>query len=204
MTTPIKAIVFDYGGVLLNWDPRNLYSRYFQDNPLAIDEFLSEVHFMEWNAEQDRGRPFKEGISLLTNQHPQHERLIRAYHEDWEHSIVGAIPGTVEILKRVKQRGYPVFGLSNWSAETFPIMRRKFGFFDLFDDMVISGEVGMIKPDPRIFNLLLKKIGLPADQCLLIDDSDRNIAAAGEAGFRTVHYQSSTQLENELSILGIL
>jgi 2-haloacid dehalogenase len=159
---------------------------------------------MDWNVQQDKGRPFKEGVTLLANQHPQYAHLIYAFHDHWEESIIGSIPETIDILKRLKQKGYPLYGLSNWSAETFPIARRNYDFFDVFDDMVISGEVKMIKPDPEIFKLLLDKIGLYAHECVLIDDSNKNIATAQNLGFITIHYQSPSQLENELSSLGVL
>jgi 2-haloacid dehalogenase len=204
MTHNIKAIIFDYGGVLLDWNPRNLYRRYFPNNPEALESFLAEINFMDWNAEQDRGRPFKEGIALLANQHPRHADLIYAFHDHWDETILGPISGSIEILKKLKQKGYPLYGLSNWSAETFPMMRRKYDFFDTFDDMVISGEVKMIKPEPEIFNLLLKKIGLPSSECILIDDSDKNISTAQKIGFQTIHYQSPLQLESELSHLGVI
>lgn len=204
MTQNIKAIIFDYGGVLLDWNPRNLYRHYFPNNPESMEQFLTEVNFMDWNAQQDKGRPFKEGIAWLVNQHPQYAHLIYAFYDHWEETIVGAIPETIEILKRLKQKGYPLYGLSNWSAETFPMMRKKYDFFDLFDDMVISGKVNMIKPEPEIFNLLLEKIGLPASECLLIDDSDKNISAAQKLEFAAIHYQSPLQLESELSRLGVL
>jgi 2-haloacid dehalogenase len=204
MTANIKAIIFDYGGVLLDWNPRNLYRRYFPENPDAMEQFLAEINFMDWNAQQDKGRPFREGVAILSGQYPQYSRLIRAYHENWEDSIAGDFPEVVAILKEIKRAGYPVYGLSNWSAETFPLARRKYPFFDLFDDMVISGEVNMIKPDPAIFQLLLEKTGLNASECLLIDDSEKNISVAREMGFLVLHYQSPVLLKNELKQLGVL
>ena len=116
----------------------------------------------------------------------------------------GAIAGTVDILKRLKQAGYPVYGLSNWSAETFPYMRERHDFFDLFDDMVISGEVGHAKPEPEIFQILLDKIGRPAKECLFIDDSLTNIGQAQKLGFATILFQSPQQLESSLRVLQIL
>jgi len=204
MTTTIKAIVFDFGGVLLDWNPRNLYRRFFQDDFEAMERFLTEIRFMEWNTHQDRGRPFKEGVSILSSQFPQYSRLIQAFHEHWEESIGGEIAGTVEIARKLKQKGYPLFGLSNWSAETFPIARRKYPFFDIFDDIVLSGEVKLIKPDAAIFRLLLRRIGRPAEDCLLIDDSPANIAVARELRFVTIHYKSSSQLKSELVQIGLL
>jgi 2-haloacid dehalogenase len=204
MTSNIKAIVFDFGGVLLDWNPRNLYRRYFPDNLEAMEQFLVEVDFMEWNAVQDRGRSFKEGISLLSDQYPQHSQLIHAFKENWEDTIAGEIPGSVEILKRLKRRGFLLYGLSNWSAETFPLIRIKYRFFDLFDDMIVSGVVGLIKPDPAIFTLLLERIRLPAHECLFIDDSKDNITVAGKAGLITILFRSPALLDVELAHLGAL
>lgn len=204
MTSEIKAIIFDFGGVLLDWDPRNLYRRYFPKNPEGMELFLNEIRFMEWNMHQDRGRPFKEGVAILSGQFPHYSHLIRAYHEYWEESIAGEVPGVVEILKKLKQKGYLLYGLSNWSGETFPIARKKFHFFDLFDDIVLSGEVKLVKPELAIFNLLLTRIGRPASECLLIDDSDKNISVARELGFKTIHFKSAIQLKSDLSRIGIL
>lgn len=204
MKNNIKAIIFDFGGVLLDWDPRNLYQRYFPQDPHAMEEFLNEVNFMEWNSHQDKGRPFKEGTSELESRFPQYSHLIRAYHEHWEESVVGEIPQSVELLKILRQKGYPLYGLSNWSAETFPIARKKYTFFDVFADVVLSGEVKLIKPDPEIFKLLLERNNLLANECLLIDDSDKNILVARDLGFQTIHFQSPSQLKSELSQLGLL
>jgi 2-haloacid dehalogenase len=203
MTTNIKAIIFDFGGVLVDWSPHNLYRHYF-DQPHEIDRFLKEINFAEWNAQQDKGHPFAQAVAEHSTKFPQYAQLIRAYHERWEDSIVGPIDGTIAILKKVKQLGYPVYGLSNWSAETFPLVREKFKFFDVFDGIVLSGEVKMIKPDPQIFRLLLEKFDLKAQACLFIDDSQINIKVAGDMDFQTVHFQSPAQLEAELSALGVL
>src|SRR5512138_1512776 len=117
-TSPIQAIVFDFGGVLLEWNPRHLYRRFF-DDPRKIDDFLAEVHFSEWNEHQDKGRPFAEGVAELSGRFPHYAHLIRAYHEHWEESVPGPIEGSVEILRALKKAGRRVYGLSNWSSETF-------------------------------------------------------------------------------------
>ena len=194
MHSPIKAIIFDFGGVLLEWDPRHLYQRYFPDQPQAIEDFLTEIDFYDWNAQQDKGRTFADGVAELSAQFPQHAQLIQAYYEHWEDSITGAITGTVVILHRLKQKGYPLYGLSNWSAETYPRARHNYPFFDWFDVVLLSGDVKLIKPDPAIFNLLLSKIGYSASECLLIDDSQPNIATAKSLGFNAIHFESPTQL----------
>jgi 2-haloacid dehalogenase len=204
MTTEKKAIIFDFGGVLIRWDPRNLYARYFPGQPQAMEEFLKEIDFMEWNAQQDKGRSFAEGVELHVRKHPEYADLIKAYHENWKESITGEIDGTVELLRTLKEKGYPVYGLSNWSAETFPTIRHEFDFLNLLDDIVISGEINLVKPEPEIFEFLLEKIDTPAAQCLFIDDSPANIAAAKKFGFDTVHFKSPEQLKQELETRQLL
>jgi 2-haloacid dehalogenase len=198
MNSPIKAIVFDYGNVLLKWDPRNLYHRYFPNDPEGMERFLQEVKFAEWNLQQDKGRPFVEGIALLSQQFPHYSRLIQAYYDHWTDSVGGPISGTISILKQLKRDGYLLYGLSNWSAETFPLMRRKHDFFDLLDDMVISGEVGHVKPDPEIYHVLLDRIKRPAQECLFIDDHLPNIQQAHAIGFAVIHFKSPEQLKASL------
>jgi 2-haloacid dehalogenase len=204
MTSPIKAIIFDFGNVLLEWNPRNVYQRYFPDDPEGMEHFLEEVDFMNWNAQQDKGRTFAEGVALLSEKFPHHAELIQAYHDNWKDSIGTSYTGTVKLLKELKQAGYPVYGLSNWSAETFPYALQKYDFFELLDDIVISGHVGHIKPDPEIFQILLEKIGYPAQECLFIDDAPTNIDQAWKMGFETILFQSSEQLEIELRKLNLL
>jgi len=204
MTSNIKAIIFDYGNVLLEWDPRFLYERFFPNDPEGMERFFKEVDFADWNLQQDKGRPFKEGIAMLSRQFPHYSHLIQAYHDHWSDSVVGPVHGTVELLKRLKEAGYPLYGLSNWSAETFPSMRDKHDFFDLFDDMVISGEVGQVKPSPEIFQILLDKIKRPANECLFIDDAMANIDQAEKLGFATILFDSPEQLEAALRDLNIL
>ncbi len=204
MTSPIKAVIFDFGNVLLEWNPRLVYKRFFPNDPERIERFLTEVNFADWNLQQDKGRPFTEGIAILSGQFPHYSHLIQAYHDHWIDSVGGSITGTVYILKQLKQAGYSLYGLSNWSAETFPHAREKYDFFDLFDDIVLSGEVGHIKPDPEIFQILLAKIGKPAEQCLFIDDALPNIRQAQKMGFATIHFQSPEQLEAILRDLKIL
>jgi 2-haloacid dehalogenase len=204
MTTKIQAILFDFGNVLLEWNPRHVYRRYFPGNEEAMEQFLHEVNFMDWNAQQDKGRPFAEGVALLSQQFPQYSNLIQAYHDNWKDSIGDYFEGTVAIMERLKDAGYRLYGLSNWSAETFPYAREKYHFFDLLDDILISGEVGMIKPEPEIFQLLLSRIGRPANECLFIDDSQANVEQAQKMGFSTIRFESPEQLEAELQKLELL
>ncbi len=199
----IKVIVFDLGGVVLDWNPRHLYRHYF-DSPEQIERFLSEIGFAAWNTQQDMGRPFAEGVALLSAQYPQYASLIHAYHQHWEQSVSGPIDGTVEIVRALKSRGYPVHALSNWSAETFPTARAKYDCLELFDGILISGDVRVAKPDPRIFEILLERLGHPAQACLLIDDNEPNVAVAARLGFQTVRFESPEQLRSRLHDLRLL
>lgn len=199
----IRAIVFDFGGVLIDWDPRYLYRKYFA-NENAMEDFFEEIGFAEWNYEQDKGRAFADAIALHTQKFPHHAELMRAYPEHYIETIGGAITGTVDILHAVKRAGYPLFGLSNWSAETFPQVRAQYSFFDLFDVIVLSGEEKIAKPDPRIFQALLEKTGCRAAECLFIDDAEKNIVVARELNFQTIHFESPEQLARELEHYGLV
>jgi len=183
-TRHFPAIVFDYGGVLVEWDPRHLYRKLFAGDELAVERFLQEVHFYEWNVQQDAGRPFHLAIEEICGRYPQHCEMIKAYDERYEESITGPIWETVQILKELKQAGYPLYGLSNWPAEKFPPVRDRYEFFSWFEEIIISGEVGLAKPDPAIFRLTLERIGREPQECIYIDDAEQNIAVARELGFK--------------------
>ncbi len=198
------AVVFDFGGVLIGWDPFLLYGPYFNHDRAAMQRFLDEIGFAEWNALQDAGRPFDEGIAEITARFPQHAALIRAYRERFEETIAGPIQGSVEILRALKQQGRTLYGLSNWAAETFQRIQPNYPFLELLETIVLSGEVGLIKPDPRIFQLLLERTGRQAGDCLLIDDAPANIAAAAGLGFQTIRFESPEQLRQELVRRGLL
>ncbi len=202
-TGTIKAVIFDLGGVLLEWNPRNLYRRYFE-NPEDMEAFLSEIDFMGWNAQQDKGRPFAQGVAVLSAQFPHRADLIRAYHEHWPDSVGGPIMGTVEIARRLKRAGYPLYALTNWSAETFPWANDRFEFLQLFDAIIVSGEVGLIKPDPAIFELTVQKAGVLPSQCLLIDDNEENVAVAQRLGMHALLFRSAEALERELQEMRLL
>jgi 2-haloacid dehalogenase len=196
-------IIFDFGGVLIDWDPRYLY-RKLLENDEAIERFLAEIGFHEWNLKQDAGRSFADGVEELSALFPQYRELIAAYDARYEESITGPNWETVDILRALKKKGYALFGLSNWSTEKFLLVKKRYDFFNLFEKIILSGEVGLIKPDPRIFELASKEIGSPAEECLLIDDSATNIETARRLGFETVHYLSSAQLREALARRGIL
>lgn len=197
MKSSIKAIIFDFGNVFVKWDAHALYKRFFP-TPEAVDSFLEEIHFSEWNSHQDAGRSFREGVEVLSSQFPQYAEYIKAYDMFWEESITETYPGTIEIAVDLKKKGYPLYLLSNFSAEKFPLMQKRYEFLQLFDDLIISGEHKLIKPDPAIFQLTLNRIDQRADECLFIDDSLVNINTAINLGFKTIHFRSSEQLKQDL------
>ncbi len=202
-TKAIKAIIFDLGGVVFEWNPRNLYRRYF-GGPEEMEAFLIEINFAAWNAQQDKGRPWAQAAAELSAQFPHRADLIRAYWEYWEESIGGPISGTDDIIRRLKSAGWPLYALTNWSGETFPIARRKYDFLRVFDDIIVSGEVGWIKPDRAIFQLVTEKAGVSAAQCLLIDDHAENIATAQKLGMQAIQFYSAARLQARLVELRVL
>jgi 2-haloacid dehalogenase len=195
---PVNAVVFDLGGVLIDWDPRYLYRKLLADEA-AVEEFLATVCTPEWNAEQDRGRPFAEGVAELVERHPAHAAAIAAYAERWPEMLGGDIPGTVELLAELRAGGTPLYALTNWSAETFVIARERFAFLSWFDGVVVSGEERMIKPDPAFFRLLLDRFGLDPEATFYIDDNEANVAAARRLGLDAVRFTDPGQLRRELT-----
>lgn len=201
-THPVHTVVFDLGGVLIDWNPRYLY-RKLLDDERAIDDFLTRVCSPQWNARQDAGRPFAEAVAERSRQFPQFAGLIRAYHERWEEMLGGAIDDTVALLHRLADKGYRLAALTNWSAETFPVAQRRFAFLQRFETILVSGELKLIKPDPRIFQHLLHVLDEPADACVFIDDSPANVDAAATHGLRAIHFQEPAQLCTALTAHGI-
>ena len=198
-----QAIIFDFGGVLFEWDPRYLYRKLFNGNHETMERFLADIDFYEWNLQQDKGRPFAEGVAVLSRQFPHYADLIRTYDQRWEESIVGPIQPVVDIARSLKQAGHRLYALSNWSAEKFRFLRPRHEFFEWFDDILVSGEVKHIKPDPRIYTLFLERIGRTAEACVFIDDSEPNIVTARQLGFITIRYESPEQLTSALKALGL-
>jgi 2-haloacid dehalogenase len=197
------TVVFDLGGVLIDWDPRYLYRQLF-DDPDEMESFLAEVTTAEWNAHQDAGRPWAEAIELLVAEHPERRELIEAFHARWPEMLAGEIPGTVHVLGELRAAGVRLVALSNWSAEMFPIARERFDFLAWFEGIVISGDVGVNKPDRRIFELLIDRFGIEPAAALFIDDSAANVDAAAALGFRAIHFTDPTALRVELVRLGLL
>lgn len=198
------VVIFDFGGVLVDWNPRHLYSKLFGDDEAGMERFLSEVTTPEWNAQQDAGRSWDEAVRVLTAEHPTHADLIAAYHLRWEETLKGPIDDSLTILRELKQAGHPLYGLTNWSHETFPLARARYDFFDLFDGIVVSGEEKMIKPDPQLYWTLLERYDIDPQRAVFIDDNASNVQAAQALGIHGIHFHSPAQLRGELVALGFL
>jgi 2-haloacid dehalogenase len=197
------TVVFDLGGVLIDWDPRYLYRKLLADEA-AVEEFLATVCTPEWNAEQDRGRPFAEGVAELVERHPAHAAAITAYRERWTEMLGGEVPGTVSVLAELRAAGVPLYALSNWSAETFRLTRGRFPFLEWLDGLVVSGEEGVTKPDRRIFELLIERFGLVPAATVFVDDSPANVSAARDLGMDAVRFRDAGALRRDLAARGLL
>lgn len=195
----IKNIVFDFGGVLVDWNPRHLYKDHFQDTD-AMEEFLKNVCTEEWNIEQDRGRLLSEATLELQEKFPEHSDSIALFYGSWEVMLKDEIPETVALLYKLKKK-YKLYGLTNWSSETIEIAYRRFAFFKEFEGIVVSGVEKLIKPDRRIYELLLHRYLIKAEESVFIDDNINNVKAAEALGFYAIHFQNAAQVEAELSTI---
>lgn len=200
----IKNIIFDFGGVLMDWNPRYFFKTYFNDDE-KMEYFLENIAQDEWNIEQDRGRTLAEGTEIQVKKFPEWEKEIRAYYDNWTVMLKSDIPQNVEILRKLAHTDYHLFGLTNWSEETFPYALENYDFFQLFDGkIVVSGTEKLIKPDPKIWHILLERYQLQAEESVFIDDNPKNIETARLLGFHTIKINPDTDLKQELVGLGIL
>ncbi len=200
---PVQAIVFDLGGVLLDWDPRHLYRKLFDDEE-AMNRFLTEVCTLEWHDAHDRGVPVERSCAELAAAHPEHAELIRAWGRRSEEMIAGPIAGTVNLLRALKHVGIPCYALTNMEIETYPRRRDRYEFLRWFDGTVVSGFEGIAKPDIEIFERLLERFSLTPSATVMIDDAPRNLAAARSLGMQTVQFTSVGQLRRWLEDAGLL
>lgn len=199
----IKNIVFDFGGVLIDWNPRYFFKEYFNDDE-KMEYFLENIAQSEWNEEQDRGRLLSEGTNIQVKKFPEWEKEIRAYYDNWTTMLRSDIPHNVEVLRKLGKTDYQLFGLTNWSEETFPYALENYDFFKLFDGkIVVSGTEKLIKPDPKIWHILLDRYKIHANESIFIDDNPKNIEMAKSLGFHTIHITSETDLEQGLIDLGV-
>ena len=200
---PIDAVVFDVGGVLLDWDPRYLYRKLFHDED-AMNYFLEKVCTLEWHAAHDRGVPVDRSCAKLAASHPEHAELIWAWGRRSEEMIAGPIHEAVEILRALKDAGIPCYALTNMEAETYPRRLERFPFLGWFDGTVVSAFEGTAKPDLEIFQRLLDRFSLTPSATVMIDDSPRNLDAARSLGMLTVQFQSAGQLRRWLESVQLL
>lgn len=200
------GVIFDLGGVLIDWDPRHLYRSLFADDEPGMERFLAEVCTPAWNHELDRGRPFAEAVAELAGLYPQQRAAIEAYRARWLEMVAGPIPGTVSIVEELHAGGVPLWALTNWSAETFALVRGEppYAFLDRFATIFVSGQLKLVKPEPAIFHHMLQAIGLPAGRCLFIDDAPRNVEAAAALGLLTHRFRDPPTLRAALAQLGLL
>ncbi len=203
-STRPTVVVFDLGGVLVDWNPRYLYRRLFDGDDAAMERFLAEVCTPAWNDEQDRGRPWVDACALLVRDHPDRRALIDAWPSRFDETMAGPIPGTVEILAELRGRDVPLYALSNWSAETFPKAVARFPFLEWFQGTVISGALRIAKPDLAIYRHLLDTYQLRAEDTVFIDDAPRNVDAAASLGMHAVRFTDAAALRASLHGLGLL
>jgi 2-haloacid dehalogenase len=196
--------IFDLGGVLIDWDPRHLYRKLFAGDDAAMERFLASVCTHEWNRCQDAGRSFAEGARLLKGEHPDKAELIDAYHARFDEMMAGPIAGSVAILAELRDRGVPLYALSNWSAETYPTALERFAFLGWFRGILVSGDVRLIKPDPRIFARLIERFAIDPRGAVYIDDVEANVAAARPFGIHAIQFTTPAKLREELVGLGLL
>jgi 2-haloacid dehalogenase len=200
----IDTVIFDLGGVLIDWNPRYLYRTIFKTED-EVTWFLENICTSEWNDHQDAGRTFAEATEELLAKHPDWEIPIRAWYDRWEETISGPIHETVEILKTFKEsKNHKLYALTNWSAESFPIAQKKFDFLHWFDGIVVSGEEKTRKPFPDFYKILFNRYTVVPSNAIFIDDNLKNVEGGREMGLNVIHFQSPAQLRDELKTYGLI
>ncbi|HLX54696.1 MAG TPA: HAD family phosphatase, partial [Aquella sp.] len=200
----MQNIIFDFGGVLLEWNPHNVYLPYFNHDEKAMNAFFEETKIKILNLEFDRGIPFDNILNNLAKQFPHYKEPILLWKKSWHKMLGNKIEGSIKILQSLHNNGYNLYGLTNWSAETFPYAYYTHDFFQLFKDIVVSGREKMIKPDPGIYQLCLSRNNLNPEQSIFIDDSLENVIAAKKIGIHAIQFINAEQLSKELKTFGII
>ena len=200
----IKNVIFDLGGVLIDWNPAYVYLEVFDGDQKKMEWFFDEICTMDWNENQDAGYPLQQATEDRVKMFPQYAEWIRMYYGRWEEMLGNAIEGTVDVLlKLIADPNYRVIALTNWSAETFPVALARFDFLHLFEGIVVSGTEKMRKPFPEIYHLALDRYGFKASETVFIDDNHRNIAASSALGIQSILFKNPDDLERELKEKGI-
>jgi 2-haloacid dehalogenase len=200
MTAP--TVVFDLGGVLVDWDPRPLYRKLIADDA-ERERFLTEVCTMDWHSQHDAGRSMTETVPELVSLHPEHRELIEAWRDRFTEMLPGALTETVAILEDVVALGQPVYALTNWSAEIWPVALERFPFIAWFDGVVVSGHEGTVKPEKAIFDILVERYDLDRSATVFIDDWDRNVDGARAAGLQAIQFTDASRLRGQLRDHGV-
>lgn len=203
MTPPINAVIFDIGQVLIEWDPRFLYEKLVADRE-KLEHLLANIVTLEWHTAHDAGLPMVEGVRRLSAQFPDHADLIDLFRIRWFETLGPVIDGSITALKALYDAKMPLYALTNFSAETFPEFARRYPFMGYFKDVLVSGEVGMVKPDPRIFELAATRFQVDPARTLFIDDREANISAAKAQGFQTHLFTDAAKLQTGLKDRGLL
>lgn len=196
----IKNIIFDFGGVLLDWNPRYLYKSYF-NNDEEMEHFLADICNGEWNIRQDAGRPFAEAVKELQAKFPEYAEAIQMYDEDWEKMLKCELPESIDLLKELKLMGYGIYGLTNWSAEKIGYAFANYSFFSLFDGIVVSGVEKVVKPDRKIYEILLERYSLKPGECVFIDDNQDNVDMAKVLGINAIRFDNIGNVKEHLETL---
>lgn len=199
-----SVAIFDVGGVLLEWNPRHLYRKLFGGDDAAMEAFLATVCTKAWNEQQDAGRTFADATRELLPRHADKLELIEAWGRRFDEMIPGAIDGVVATVGELKARGVPLYAITNFSAETFPSQLERFEFLSWFDGIVVSGVEHVMKPDPRIFRILLDRYTVAPESAVFIDDVAANADAATRLGIHGIHFRAPAQLRQELAAVGLL
>ena len=195
----IKNVIFDLGGVLIDWNPDKVYKSVFKNNLEKMEYFYAKICTQNWNENQDAGYSMAKATEERVALFPEYEKEIRMFYGRWDDMLGDQIQGTVDILKELSDDpNYKVVALTNWSHETFPKAIAKFSFLQWFEGILVSGEEKTRKPFPKIYELTLSKFNLKAEESLFIDDNLRNIQAARKFGIHSIHFQSPEQLNKEL------
>ncbi len=201
-TPAITTVVFDLGGVLIDWDPRYLYRKLMAED--EVEPFLTEVGFFAWNHAQDAGGPWSDAVEALAAEHPHRRELIAAFPDRFPETLGGAIEGTVALLDELRRAGTRLLAMTNWSSETFPVALDTFSFLEHFEGIVVSGDEGVGKPDPALFQILLERYALVPHETVFIDDSAANVSAAADLGLVALRFSDPDRLRADLSRLGLL
>ena len=200
----IDTIIFDLGGVLIDWNPEYVYREVFKGDQQKVDWFLNNICTHDWNVEQDAGRSNQEATDLLVNQYPAYEEWIRIFYDRWEDMLGGEIMETVSLLNNLKRNNdHRLYALTNWSAETFPVALQRYDFLQHFEGILVSGEEKTRKPFPKIYEIILDRYQINPPNSVFIDDNEENVKAAKKFGINGIRYRNTVQLKEDLSNLGV-